>query len=161
MGSVRRSGKSVHSQAVFVAPGEPSERDYVTDAEIEEVAAEARGDGDVGVTTFHAAHGRGASGSAIGLLLDLAVGFAPTVVSVAWKRIRHRRPIMSVGALHYLCLADLAQRLEGDSLDDVVNVLACDTVGARPPMPGNEPPLLLGEDESGQGLTSEHDVHAR
>ncbi len=39
---------------------------------------------------------------------------------------------MSVGALRYLCMADLVDRLAVDSVDDIVTVVACDTSGPRP-----------------------------
>lgn len=127
-------GSRFTNQAVFVVTvPEPEEGDRITDAQVAEAAAAARGESDVRITAFRATYGRGASDSAIGLLVDFAIGFAPSVVAAIWMRIRHRRPIMSVGALRYLCMADLAQRLGLDSLDDVVEVVACDTAGARPP----------------------------
>lgn len=127
-------GSRFTNQAVFVLTvPETEEGDRIADAQMTEAVAAARGESEVRITAFRATYGRGASDSAIGLLVDLAIGFAPSVVAAVWMRIRHRRPIMSVGALRYLCMADLAQRLGLDSLDDVVEVVACDTAGARPP----------------------------
>ncbi len=92
------------NEAVFVVEvREPAGGDWITDAEIEDVAAEASNGGGVDVRPFRATVGRGASGSAIGLLVDLGVnvGAAAVIGAVVavWKRIRHRRPLMSVGAL--------------------------------------------------------------
>lgn len=92
-------------QPVFIVRPDVVDDDRVTDEEVERVVAEAKGTDDVVIRPFGASFGRGASGSAIGLLVDLGVnlgaaGLAGAVVAV-WKRIRHRRPIMSVGALRY------------------------------------------------------------
>jgi hypothetical protein len=125
------------NKLVFVVDArDPAGGDSVTSAQRDEVVAEARGPGDVVIAPFDAAIGRGASGSALGLLVELGVNVSATALTAAvvavWKRIRHRKPIMSVGALRYLCLADLLGRLGTDSADDVVTVVACDTSGPRP-----------------------------
>jgi hypothetical protein len=125
------------NQPVFVVTvSEPAGGDWISDAQIAEVAVEARGETDTAIHTFHASFGRGASGTAIGIAIDLAVNLSASVivgiVVSVWRRIRHRRPIMSVGALRYLCMGDLCHRLGLDSVDDLVTVVACDTSGPRP-----------------------------
>lgn len=143
------------NQPVFVVHlPELAGHDVLTDEEMASVAAEARGEGETAIRPFQAVFGRGAAGTALGLLVDLAIGVggsaAWSTVTAVWKRIRHRRPTMSVGALRYLCMADLAHRLGRDSLDDVLTVLACDTSGPRPTelnMVDIEPVLVVFADK--------------
>ncbi len=123
-------------QFVYSAGGqEPTQEDAAKVAK--EIAGEAAGEEGLEIRGVPSSVGRGASGAGIalqvlGIIADVGGSVAAIVVSAKavarfWKRLFRTKgpPMLSLGAIKLLCIADLAQRettLEGIELLHAIDV---------------------------------------